>query len=252
MLTVRPFRLAIISSAFCLATSAALGQDATITNAAPKSPPWDISASAGLTLTRGNSKTLLTTANLLGAKKWNHNELSLGVDGAYGENDSVKSVESLHGFGQYNRLFTERLFGYLRVEGLHDGIADINYRLSVGPGLGYYFVKTTNTVLSAEIGPGYIYERDGNGTTHSYMSLRLAQRFEQKISTTARLWESVEVLPQVDRFSNYIVNSEIGVETAMTKKLSLQAYLQDTYHSEPVPSREKNDIKLVAGVKYKF
>jgi len=215
-------------------------------------PPWDISAAAGLTLTRGNSKTLLTTANLTGAKKWDQNELGLGVDGAYGENDNVKNVESLHGFGQYNRLFTERFFGYLRVEGLHDGIADINYRLSVGPGVGYYFIKNTNTTLRAEVGPGYIYERDGDGTTHSYMSLRLAERFDQKLSATAKLWESVEILPQVDKFSNYIINSEIGVEAAMTTKLSLQTYLQDTYHSEPTAGRQKNDLKLVAGVKYKF
>ena len=244
--------LTIISSAVCLAASAAFGQDATITNAAPKSPPWDISAAAGLTLTRGNSKTLLTTANLMGAKKWDQNELGLGVDGAYGENDNVKNVESLHGFGQYNRLFTERFFGYLRLEGLHDGIADINYRVSVGPGVGYYFVKNTNTTLRAEVGPGYIYERDGDGSTHSYMSLRLAERFDQKLSATAKLWESVEILPQVDKFSNYIINAEIGVEAAMTTKLALQTYVQDTYHSEPAAGRQKNDLKLVAGVKYKF
>jgi len=221
---MKPATLWITTSAFCLAVAASstFGQDATVTNAAPKSPPWDISAAAGLTLTRGNSKTLLTTANLTGARKWDQNELGLGVDGAYGENNNVENVESLHGFGQYNRLFTERFFGYLRIEGLHDGIADIDYRCSVGPGAGYYFLKGTNTALRAEVGPGYIYERDSNGSTYSYMSLRLAERFDQKISATAKIWETVEILPQVDKFSNYIINSEFGVEAAMTTKLSLQ------------------------------
>src|SRR5689334_24289313 len=115
-----------------LLTAEAFGQaaaTATVTNT-----PWDISAAAGLTLTRGNSKTLLFTGNVLGEKKWDQkNELSLGVDGVYGENSGVKNAESLHGFGQYNRLFNERLFGYLRLEGLHDAIADIKYRLTVSP-----------------------------------------------------------------------------------------------------------------------
>jgi len=160
----------------------------------------------------------------------------------------VKNAEQLRGFGQYDRLFGDRIFAYLRVEGLHDGIADVKYRISVGSGGGYYFIKTTNTMLRAEIGPGYIYERDGDGTTHSYMSLRLAERFERKLNDHAKIWQAVEVLPEVDRFSNYIINGEVGVETTMTRKLNLMTYIQDCYHSEPAAGRLKNDIKLVSAI----
>ena len=107
-------------------------------------------------------------------------------------------------------------------------------------------------MLRAEIGPGYIYEKDGDGTSRSYMTLRLAERFEHKLNDHAKIWEMVEYLPQVDRFGNYIVNAEIGVETTMTKKLNLVAYVQDTYHSEPADGRLKNDVKLVSAIKYKF
>src|SRR5690242_5006192 len=72
-----------------------------------KPPAWETSASLGLTLTRGNSKTLLATANILSERKWDHNELRLGADAAYGEDHDVKNTESLHGFGQYNRLITD-------------------------------------------------------------------------------------------------------------------------------------------------
>jgi putative salt-induced outer membrane protein YdiY len=241
-----------------LVTSTALAQTAlTATNAPPKSPPWDLSASAGLTLTRGNSHTLLAVANFLGTKKWDQNEVDLGVDGAYGNTTdqktgvTTKNADSLHGFVQYNRLFTERLFGYLRLEGLHDGVADIDYRLQVSPGAGYYLIKTTNTTFRVEIGPGYIYEKDAT-ETHSYMSLRLAERYDQKLNAHAKLWEFAEVLPQVDKFSNYIINAEAGIETAITKKLSQKTYVQDSYHSEPAPGRLKNDLRLVAALAYKF
>ena len=39
----------------------------------------------------------------------------------------------------------------------------------------------------------------------------------QKLSDHAKLWESFEVLPQVDKFENYIMNAELGVESAMSK-----------------------------------
>ncbi len=239
------------------AATASAQTAATATNAAPKIPPWDLSASAGLTLTRGNSKTLMAVGNLLATKKWFKNEIDLGADAAYGEstdpNTGVNSqtANQVRGFAQYNRLFTERLFGYLRVEALHDEIAAIVYRIQVSPGAGYYFIKTTNTTLRAEIGPGYIYEKDKT-ETRRYASLRLAERYDQRINDRVKLWEFVEYLPQVDRFGNYILNGEIGIETALTKKLSQKTYLQDSYHSEPAPGREKNDLKLVAAIAYKL
>lgn len=84
------------------------------------------------------------------------------------------------------------------------------------------------------------------------MTLRLAERFDHKLNDRAKIWQSVEILPQVDNFSNYIVNAELGVETSLTKRLSLRTYIQDTYDNEPAPGREKNDLKLVAAMAYKF
>lgn len=249
---MKPREISVIVSAFCLAAAAAFADSATVTNAAPKPTAWDVSAAAGLTLTRGNSSTLLGTATVLGVKKWQLNELDLGADGVYGENNGVRNAEQLHGFGQYNRLFTDRFYGYFRLDGLYDGIAAIDYRVTVGPGVGYYLIKATNTMFRAEFGPGYIYEQDHDAGHRSYATLRFAERFEQKITAVAKIYESVEFLPQVDDFSNYIVNSEVGVETAMSKKFSLLVYAQDWYHSDPAPGGLKNDLKLVSALKYKF
>ncbi len=42
-----------------------------------KPPTWETTATAGATVTRGNSKTLLFTAGLLTQKKWQKNDLKL-------------------------------------------------------------------------------------------------------------------------------------------------------------------------------
>ena len=227
------------------------------TNAPPPKPKWESSAAAGVTLTRGNSSTLLATLSGKTGRKWDGNELSLGADAAYGESKvngvTSRNADSIDGFAQYNRLFTERLYGYGRVDALHDEIADIKYRVVLAPGLGYYFIKDKKTELGAEVGPGYVIEElDGN--RDSYASLRVGEKFHQEISDRARIWENAEWLPQVDKFKNYIVNAELGIEADLTadKRLALRAVLQDTYNNDPAPARQKNDAKLITAIAYKF
>jgi len=239
-------------------TTGALAQTPPV--ATPPPPPqWQSSASLGLTLTRGNSDTTTLAAAATTEKKWDANDIMLGVDGLYGKtkppgaSSSVKNAEALHGFGQYNRLFTERLYGYARVDGLHDGIADIKYRLTFSPGLGYYFIKEKTVDLSGEVGPGVVNEHIGT-QYKTFATLRVGEKFHWAFSDRARLWQTAEWLPQVDYLKNYIVNLEIGVEADLTKdkKLTLKTYMDDTYNNVPAANRKKNDVKLVTAIGYKF
>lgn len=216
-----------------------------------KKYPWESSASAGLTLTRGNSHTLLYSAGLTSDKKTPDNEYSLGASGTYGSQDGKDNVNNYGGFSQWNHLFTERFYAYLRADALRDVIADLDYRFNVGPGVGYYWFKGTNTTLATEAGAGYQTQHLG-GNYDSYGTVRFAENFEHKFSDRARLWQKAEILPQVDKFQNYVINFEIGMEASITKTFSLKTFLDDTYQSEPASGRYRNDIKLVSGVSYKF
>jgi putative salt-induced outer membrane protein YdiY len=229
---------------------------------------WESSISAGATLTRGNSETFLGTVAAATGKKWDQNELAFGADIAYGTTKvetknappatgttehTDTTAETMHGFGQYNRLLNERLYGFGRVEGLHDGVADIDYRLTLSVGAGYYFIKNKTTLLSVEAGPGYIVQKLGDDSK-SYATLRLGEKFNQALSDRARLWQTAEILPQVDDFNNFIVNFEIGIEADLnsSKKLSLRVYLDDIYNNVHATGRKNNDMKLVAAIAYKF
>lgn len=212
---------------------------------------WEKSASLGATITQGNSDTVLVVADVLAAKKWDANELSLGASLAYGENNSIKNNETARGFGQFNHLFNDRFYGYLRAEGLHDAIADVEYRVTLSPGVGYYFIKNERMRLSGEVGPGFVAEKQG-GVERQYITARLGEKFDFKINDRARLWQSLEFLPQIDDLDNFIINAEIGIETAITKKTSLRVFAQDTYDNQPAPGRKENDLKIVAAVALKF
>jgi putative salt-induced outer membrane protein len=252
---MKQLRLLILGAGFIVLAAPRVWADPALADT--NAMKWVGSAAAGLTLTRGNSHTLLATASLEDDAKWKANELKLGADGAYGKssvnNVTSETAETLHAFGQYNRLFTERFYGYARIDGLHDGIAAIDYRLTLAPGVGYYFIKNKTAELSGEAGPGYIIEKLGH-QDKDYATLRIAETFHLTLSDRARLWQTLEFLPQVDNFENYIVNFELGIEADLSQKknLSLRAFFDDDYNNRPAPNRLKNDCKLVTAIAYKF
>ncbi|HEV2691614.1 MAG TPA: DUF481 domain-containing protein, partial [Verrucomicrobiae bacterium] len=217
-----------------------------------KTYPWVSSITAGLSLTSGNSSSELATLKFLTDKKTPVDEYSFGVDGAYGSSNGTQNNDNIHSFGQWNHLFSERTFSYLRSEGLHDDIAAVRYRFTLTGGLGYYFIKEKETTLAGEVGPGVVSERVGTNN-NTFATLRLAERFEHKFTDShARIWQSFEILPQVDKVSDFLVNAELGVEATIAKNLALQVCLDDAYNSEPASGSKRNDVKLVSGVTYKF
>lgn len=218
-------------------------------------PPvaWTSAATFALTVTGGNSKTLSTTLDFNTQRKSPENEFLFDVNGTYGENDNVKNAEQLEGTGQYNHLLTQKFYLGLKLDGFHDGIAGIDYRLTASPLAGYYLVKNPKTSLAFELGPGYVYERlIGSDTTISQATLRVGERFEHKISDSTRIWQDFEILPYVSNFGNYYMDGEVGINTAITKHAGLTCYVQDYYYSMPALGRLHNDIKLVSGLTYRF
>ena len=248
VLTIGCSALLVVASAVAWVQNAK-ADDITTTN-------WHGNVAFGLSLARGNSDTFLMNASALAAREWNQNELKLGVDGQYGLNDwgqsnQTQSADSVHGFADYKRLFTERLYGDLNVDGTHDDLADLRYRLIVGPAIGYYFIKSDKTKVNGEVGPSFIYEKLGSNTL-SYVTMRVTERAEHAFNKGSRIWEQVDYLPQVDKFDNYLLNSEVGAEAALNTRLSLRIVAKDQFNSQPAAGRKENDITLISAVVYKY
>jgi putative salt-induced outer membrane protein YdiY len=248
--------IALAAALVCASSGLALAQ-----SEAPPAPAktnhWETTAAASATLTRGNSQTFLATVSLDTKGKWEKDEAAFGISGGYGEaevNDvNTKNMEFLQGYGQYDRLFTDRFYGALRLDGQYDEIAGVDYRFKVSPLAGYYLIKNDKMTLAAEGGPSLIVEHLKGEPSDSYWAARLAERFEYKLTTTTRVWETLEYLPKVDDWANnYLLNFEAGIDTAINKHWSLRVVFQDQYANEPAAGRKDNDIRLMAGTAYKF
>jgi putative salt-induced outer membrane protein YdiY len=223
---------------------------------------WETVANVGVTLTRGNSDNFLATAGIDTKRKWSTDEVLLGVNGGYGENTkhqpspppdtTTKTDQYVKGYGQWNHLFNERNYAGVRADGLYDEIAGIDYRVTVSPLYGHYFIKNPKTFLSGEIGPSIVFENTATADSTIFFAFRIGERFEHKLNERTKIWETAEWIPQIDNINNWVLNVEIGVSSALTKYLALQVKVLDTYDREPVPGRRENDLKLIAGLAYKF
>jgi hypothetical protein len=219
----------------------------------PADKGWETTAAAGLTLTRGNSKTLLGTLSLDTMRKWPKDELAFGISGGYGENNDLKNTEFVQAFGQYNRLFSDRFYGGVRLDATYDGIALLDYRARISPLAGYYLIKEANTTLTLEAGPSAVFEKYKGHSEDTYLGVRFGERFQHKLSATTKIWESVDYVPRVDKWTEkYVVTGEAGIDTSITKSWSLRVVFQDIYDASPAAGRKNNDMRLIAGTAYKF
>jgi len=224
---------------------------------APNTNRWETTAAAAITLTRGNSESFLATLSLDTKRKWARDEVAMGIAGGYGEStvDDVdtKNTEFVNAFGQYNHLFSDRFYGGLRLDGEYDGIAGVDYRFKISPLAGYYLIKNARMTLAVEAGPALVLEQLDGEDSRSYWAARFGERFEYKLTATTKFWQSADYYPQVDRWlDNYLLNFEAGIDTAITKHWSLRVVFQDMYASQPAAGKKDNDMRLLAGVAYKF
>ncbi len=221
------------------------------------------SIAIGVTMTDGNSDTLLGTASFLHERKGDDYTLRLGIDGAYGETETetdtddgkkketVKSTENVKGVAEYRRLISERAYILGNLTALYDDIADVDYRVVLSIGPGYYLMKSDAATLSVDAGPAYITEKVG-GEKNDEFALRFGERYERKLSDTAKVWQAVEYIPLVDDFGDYLLNSEIGIEAAVNNSVSLRLVVKNAYDSTPAEGREKSDTTVIGALAYKL
>jgi putative salt-induced outer membrane protein YdiY len=213
---------------------------------------WDRSVALGVTVTSGNTDSTMFNGGVQAQRAWEKDEWRLGAEGAYGKVEGDLSVAKARGYEQYKRVFKERWYGTVVGEVLHDALADLAYRISIGPGLGYYFIKSDLTKLSAEVGPSLVAEKYEGEGMETYCALRLGERFERKLSDSAKVWQSLEVLPQVNDWQNFTALAEIGAEAALNKTLSIRLVAQDRYNNQPAAGKKSNDFALIGSLVYKF
>ena len=214
--------------------------------------PWKADIALGGNFNRGNTDSSLFNLRATGVRETESDRLTLVASGDLGETGGERSAEKASGSANYRRAIHERLYWMLNFAGEYDALANLDYRLTLSPGLGYYFFKNEDMELSLEGGPAYVLEQFRDQDPNSTIRGRLAQEFIYRLNSRVRLFQNAELLSNFERLEDWILTAELGVETSLTDRLALRLTGRDRYANQPAPGREKNDISVIGLLVYKF
>ncbi len=226
---------------------------------AAEAEEWDTSLAVGANLNQGNTDTMGVSAALTTARDYKKMEYRFGIEANYGENTTTaddgsentdKTAQNAKTYANIKRkLGTPYIYSDNSI--LHDEIGGIDYRAIIGAGGGFYASDNDEDKLGIEAGLAYVAEEFESGENDDGLALRLAARHDHTFSETAKCWASVEYLPNMDDFGDYLLNAEIGTETVLNSTLSLRVVAQDRYDNEPPDGLEDNDLAVIAALVYK-
>lgn len=259
-------KLAVVSAiaaASVMGSLTAFGEDA----AEPKAT--DVSVTLGGTFNDGNTESTDANAaidvegavNTIGTFKAGAavnfarnttKTTSVDADGnSVTEKDSETTAENYEAKGRVDFNVSGPISAYFDASYLRDEIADLDYRITAGPGLSYNFLKNDVNEARIDLGISPMWE-SLSGDSEFYTMGRVAEYASHAFEGGAKIWESVEFLQAFEDGDKYLVNAEVGVESPLNDKLSLRLVAQDKYNSLPAEGNEKNDVKVIAAVRIKL
>ncbi len=237
----------------------------------PVKPPvtWSGSITMGLTSTHGN--TFLESANISGNVTRRTAQDRLRAYSTYlasrtrDENtgDKVTTEESFTLGGKYDYFISKKWYAFLNADYKKDHIADLDYRIIGGGGMGYQWIEEDNLKFATDAGVSELCEkytkRVGTAppweyeiTKSSEFSVQLGYALEWIINEKFSFYHNMRYYPSFGSFSDYFLTTDAELRAAITKNMfgSLKAILD--YDSTPGEGVGTTDTKYILGVGWKF
>lgn len=225
-------------------------------------PKWTGQLSGGWTSTRGNSITDSLSVSASAEKRRERDRTTLGADYANGRQtvngQKTTSADWWRAMGQYDYFFSPKWYGFGNGRYETDKIARLDYRLTVGAGLGHQFIENDRTNFSLEAGLAHKTEEfDATTTIPGAKSEDITAQAGYKL--THQLLETVELLhdlsyyPSLEgSFSDYYLTTSGEIRAHFTKTMfsSFKAILNRD--ATPAAGTSASDTKFIISVGMTF
>ncbi len=212
---------------------------------------WTAEAALGLSLAQGNSDTLNLTFTTDTAHRGERGEFFLNTAYTYAENSNVTSIDALRVSTKYNRFIDGDWYAGANLGFFRDPLADIEYRVTPGAHLGRYLVRSDDTTLSIEAGPGVTFENAGKGRDE-YASATASQRLAHNLTRHLRLNQAVIYQVELGEPENFTVLATGSVDLRINDRLSWRNAASWHFDNRPAPGKERRDTTLTSGLAYRF
>jgi putative salt-induced outer membrane protein YdiY len=228
----------------------------------PPAEKWSGSVVVNGSIARGNTNTddlgVAINAALRRNNDADNDRFTVGGGYNFGSQkdpdtgDKVTATDNWFALGKYDKYWSPKFYGYAMTRVEHDRIADLNYRLLPGVGVGYQFIEKPDMNLAGEAGVTYVYEDYTSGDSEDSVALRLAYHFDKKLSDTVTFFHNLAYLPAFEDPGDYNLLTDAGVRAKLTKDFFAEFRAEWKRDSTPAPDTLKNDLRYILGVGWQF
>jgi putative salt-induced outer membrane protein YdiY len=237
----------------------AVGDIVSINPPAKPIPKWTGDISAGVTLTRGNTRTETVSASLNLMKRTENDRTTINGDYAKGKQDNKTTgqTETIEDWwrikGRYDYFVSKKLFAFVDGRYEKDAVANLDRRMIIGGGAGYQWIESPEMNFSTEGGLASLYEKFDNQTdSNSEISLQLGYHFDTKLAKNVSFTNDLTYYPSIDKFSDYFLTTTAGIRADFTERMFVTFKTIFNYDVTPAIGAHSTDVKYFLGFGYRF
>lgn len=196
-----------------------------------------------------------------------HGQLNRSEAEVDGTNDTTAS--NWRALLQYDRYLTDHWYWFLNNGWENDDLKDLNVRISAATGAGYKFWDDDMRYLTAELGPGFIYENFKrvqfendpenpfddvvDNPDRDYITGRWALDLNHAIFDPGKRFFHNHILQvRADNAETFIFQSATGIRIDVFAGFNLGFELQFDWNNDPAFGAKEEDLRYLLTIGYAF
>lgn len=223
-------------------------------------PPvkWTGSLSAGLTITRGNTRSSNASIDLNAVRKGEVDRITFNAgysssrqEDSTGNESTTKRME--YGALQYDYFFSKTTYGYVNARAEKDAIALLDLRLTSGAGVGFQILDRGDINASGELGVSWLSENYAGATpSNDTATGRAAFRLNKTFETGVKFFSDGEWYESFEDFEDQYARATVGLRSALTKSMFAEAKAVWMWDATPAIGKVRQDVSYILGVGWSF
>lgn len=224
---------------------------------------WSGKGQAGYVMSRGNSEADSANVKIdvdLRRNDWKH---ALTLQGLFGRSAGITSSERWDARLQSDYTINTHVFAFGALAYQNDRFSGFQYQESATGGIGYKFLDSDTTKLSAQVGVGYrslrpellVKGADGAVIARIPQGIRseavgtAGVDFSHRFNTSTRILDKMII---ESGSSNTSIRNDLALEVKMSKKLSLAAGFSVLKNTNPPNGLKQTDTVTTLNLVYAF
>ena len=225
----------------------------TALNPPPKKPAaWKGNITLGGNWQDGNTETMNISAGALAVRRTENDRFLINFLYNKAEDDGRRTAENTYGQLKYDYFLSSKWYLYLNVDMLSDDFKDINFRTSVGPGVGYQVWEEEDRSLGLEAGVSYTSEDRDLGEDTDWLSARMGVNFLYRLFDRVLFTDQFVIYPNLDDTGEYTLRNEAALVTDIGASWAFRLSNIWERNSNPGPELDKDDFTWILGLQYSF